>query len=94
MKYYEKGDRPVEIVTTRQWYIKNGATDDELRGKLISRGKELQFHPEHMLLSDQSAHLAAGCRYIPHCAENRLVPILKQCSRPQAPCEIVLSGMS
>ena len=48
MKYYEKGDRPVEIVTTRQWYIKNGANDYELRGKLIARGKELQWHPEHM----------------------------------------------
>ena len=48
VKYYEKGDRPVEIVTTRQWYIKNGANDDGLRGKLIARGKELQWHPEHM----------------------------------------------
>ena len=48
VKYYEKGDRPVEIVTTRQWYIKNGANDYGLRGKLIARGKELQWHPEHM----------------------------------------------
>ena len=48
VKYYEKGDRPVEIVTTRQWYIKNGANDDGLRGKLIARGNELQWHPEHM----------------------------------------------
>ena len=48
VKYYEKGDRPVEIVTTRQWYIKNGANDYELRGKLIARGNELQWHPEHM----------------------------------------------
>ena len=48
VKYYEKGDRPVEIVTTRQWYIKNGANDSGLRGKLIARGNELQWHPEHM----------------------------------------------
>jgi valyl-tRNA synthetase len=48
VKYYEKGDRPVEIVTTRQWYIKNGANDDGLRGKLIARGKELHWHPEHL----------------------------------------------
>ena len=25
VKFYEKGDRPLEIVTSRQWYIRNGA---------------------------------------------------------------------
>ena len=28
VKYYEKGDRPLEIVTSRQWYIRNGARDE------------------------------------------------------------------
>ena len=28
MKFFEKGDRPLEIVSTRQWYIRNGARDE------------------------------------------------------------------
>ena len=27
VKFYEKGERPLEIVTSRQWYIRNGARD-------------------------------------------------------------------
>ncbi|HTW20869.1 MAG TPA: valine--tRNA ligase [Mycobacteriales bacterium] len=48
VKFYEKGDRPLEIVTTRQWYIRNGARDTTLRETLIARGQELQWHPPHM----------------------------------------------
>ena len=48
VKFYEKGDRPLEIVTTRQWYIRNGAHDDELRSALIARGRELRWHPDFM----------------------------------------------
>jgi len=48
VKYYEKGDRPLEIVTTRQWYIRNGARDPELREQLMERGRELRWHPPHM----------------------------------------------
>ena len=29
--FYEKGDKPLEIVATRQWYIRNGGRDPELR---------------------------------------------------------------
>ena len=29
--FYEKGDKPLEIVSTRQWYIRNGGRDAELR---------------------------------------------------------------
>ncbi len=29
--FYEKGDKPLEIVATRQWYIRNGGRDAELR---------------------------------------------------------------
>ncbi|MEO6142743.1 MAG: valine--tRNA ligase, partial [Dermatophilaceae bacterium] len=46
--YYERGDRPLEIVTSRQWYIRNGGRDDELKAALLKRGKEIQFHPEFM----------------------------------------------
>lgn len=48
VKYYEKGDRPLEIVTTRQWYIRNGGRDLDLRGELLKRGQELDWHPEFM----------------------------------------------
>ncbi|MFG1878605.1 valine--tRNA ligase [Sphaerisporangium sp. NPDC049003] len=48
VKFYEKGDRPLEIVTTRQWYIRNGGRDPELRQALLSRGGELSWHPPHM----------------------------------------------
>ena len=39
--FYEKGDKPLEIVSTRQWYIKNGGRDTELRDELVARGSEL-----------------------------------------------------
>ncbi len=31
VKFYEKGDRPLEIVASRQWYIRNGGRSAELR---------------------------------------------------------------
>ncbi len=48
VKFYEKGDRPLEIVTTRQWYIRNGGRDETLRAALRARGTELHWHPAHM----------------------------------------------
>ena len=48
VKFYERGDRPLEIVTSRQWYIRNGGRDDALRDALVQRGKELQWHPPYM----------------------------------------------
>jgi valyl-tRNA synthetase len=48
VKFYENGDRPLEIVTTRQWYFVNGARDEELRARLLARGRELQWHPSYM----------------------------------------------
>nr|MDT0667631.1 class I tRNA ligase family protein [Micromonospora sp. DSM 115978] len=42
------GDRPLEIVTTRQWYIRNGGRDESLRQVLRQRGQELSWHPPHM----------------------------------------------
>ena len=46
--FFEKGDKPLEIVTSRQWYIRNGGRDAALREQMLGRGTELAFHPEFM----------------------------------------------
>jgi len=48
VKFFEKGDRPLEIVSTRQWYIRNGARDEQLRDELLANGRELAWHPDFM----------------------------------------------
>ncbi|MEJ3404031.1 valine--tRNA ligase [Rathayibacter sp. YIM 133350] len=48
VKFFEKGDKPLEVVSTRQWYIRNGARDEGLRARLIEHGKQLAWHPEFM----------------------------------------------
>ncbi len=48
VKFFEKGDKPLEIVTTRQWYITNGGRDEKLRAALLERGRQLDWHPQHM----------------------------------------------
>ena len=46
--FFEKGDKPLEVVTSRQWYIRNGGRSPELRDELIARGRELEWHPAFM----------------------------------------------
>ncbi|ROS35282.1 valine--tRNA ligase [Curtobacterium sp. PhB78] len=48
VKFFEKGDKPLEIVSTRQWYIVNGARDEALKTTLRARGEEIAFHPDFM----------------------------------------------
>ena len=48
VKFYENGDQPLEIVTSRQWFIRNGGRDQALREALLARGRELRWVPEHM----------------------------------------------
>ena len=48
VKFYERGERPLEIVTSRQWFIRNGARDDVLRRALLARARELDWHPPYM----------------------------------------------
>jgi valyl-tRNA synthetase len=48
VKFYERGTRPLEIVATRQWYIRNGGRGQELRDALVARGSDLQWHPPYM----------------------------------------------
>jgi len=46
--FYEKGDKPLEIVATRQWYIRNGGRDAELRDELTARGDGIGWTPPYM----------------------------------------------
>ena len=48
VKFFEKGDKPLEIVTSRQWYIRNGGRDTALGTTLVARGAEMQWHPAYM----------------------------------------------
>ena len=46
--FYERGDKPLEIVSTRQWYITNGGRDADLRSTLVARGDEISWKPGYM----------------------------------------------
>ncbi len=48
VKFFEKGDKPLEIVSSRQWYIRNGGRDADLRAALIARGDEINWIPDYM----------------------------------------------
>jgi valyl-tRNA synthetase len=44
VKFYEKGERPLEVITSRQWFVPILRFRDEL----LRRGEELAWHPPHM----------------------------------------------
>lgn len=44
VKFYEKGDSPIEFIPTRQWYIKLLEHKDQL----LEQGKKIQWHPPFM----------------------------------------------
>ncbi len=46
--FYERGEKPLEIVTSRQWYIRNGGREAGLNSALVARGEEIDFHPSFM----------------------------------------------
>jgi valyl-tRNA synthetase len=46
--FYERGEKPLEIVATRQWYIKNGGRDPVLREEMLEHGAEIDWIPAHM----------------------------------------------
>ncbi|HEX7167188.1 MAG TPA: valine--tRNA ligase [Acidimicrobiales bacterium] len=48
VKFWENGTRPLEIITNRQWFIRNGGRDDDLREAMLRYGKELRWHPDFM----------------------------------------------
>ena len=44
VKFYEKGDRPLEFVPTRQWFIKIL----EHKSQLLEQGAKIDWHPSFM----------------------------------------------
>jgi valyl-tRNA synthetase len=45
VKFYERGDRPLEVVTSRQWFV----ATLEHRERLLELGNEIEWHPAHMV---------------------------------------------
>jgi len=44
VKMYEKGERPLEIIPTRQWYVRIM----DKKEALLEQGRKIKWHPEHM----------------------------------------------
>jgi valyl-tRNA synthetase len=44
VKFYERGERPLEVVSSRQWFVKT----IEFREGLLERGRSIRWHPDHM----------------------------------------------
>ncbi len=46
VKFFEKGDRPLEFISTRQWFVRLLDKKDEL----LAAGDRIQWHPDFMRL--------------------------------------------
>jgi len=44
VRFYEKGDRPLEYVPTRQWFVRLLDKQEAL----LAKGREVRWHPAHM----------------------------------------------
>jgi len=44
VKYYEKGERPLEFITTRQWFVRLL----DAKKELLEQGQKITWHPSHM----------------------------------------------
>jgi len=44
VKFYEKGDRPLELVPTRQWFVRLL----DKKAALLAKGDEIRWHPDFM----------------------------------------------
>ena len=53
VKFFEKGDRPLEIVTSRQWFV----ATQQLRGALLARSEELSWHPDRKKMSKSKGNV-------------------------------------
>jgi valyl-tRNA synthetase len=45
VKFFEKGDRPLELIPTRQWYTKIM----DKKEPLLAQGRKIEWHPEFMV---------------------------------------------
>ena len=63
VKFFEKGERPLEIVTSRQWYLRNGGRDLDLRAELLALGERAALAP---------ADDAGALRHLARRAQRRL----------------------
>jgi valyl-tRNA synthetase len=57
VKFYEKGERPLEYVPTRQWFVRLL----DRKEALLRKGREVQWHPPHMRrrFEDWTEHLTS-----------------------------------
>lgn len=46
VKFFEKGDRPLEFITTRQWFVRLM----DKKEALVNKGNEITWYPDHMRL--------------------------------------------
>jgi valyl-tRNA synthetase len=44
VKFYEKGERPLELVPTRQWFVRLL----DKKAQLLAQGERIQWHPSYM----------------------------------------------
>ncbi|MGH9171878.1 MAG: valine--tRNA ligase [Acidimicrobiales bacterium] len=44
VKFYERGERPLEIVSSQQWYVRTMS----MRERLTQAGRDIEWHPEFM----------------------------------------------
>lgn len=48
VKFFEKGEDPLEIVSTLQWYLRNGGREPDLAQRLLESGRTLHWVPDFM----------------------------------------------
>lgn len=44
VKFYEKGSKPLEIIPSRQWFVKLL----DFKEQLVAQGRKIAWHPDHM----------------------------------------------
>jgi valyl-tRNA synthetase len=102
VKFYEKGDRPLEIITSRQWFIKT----TEFKEALIERGHQLKWHPEYMrhryenwvngLVGAWCVSGSSACRFRSgiRCGRTAASPTTIRWYRPRRGCRSIRRPMS
>ena len=48
VKFYEKGELPLEVVSSEQWYVINGSEDESIAKDLLAKGDEINWVPDFM----------------------------------------------